>query len=264
MDQRSLDGFVSLRERAGIFLDFDGTLSEIVRLPGDARPAPGAPEALAALSGHFGVVAVVSGRSAHQLLEWLGPNVEIWGLHGAERTVDGEVVLSDAAAQHIGTMRKALSAALNGATDGPPGIVVEDKGAVVALHYRAATDRDSAERWLGELAQAIADRYGLIIAPGRLVLELRPPAGFSKKAVVIDRTKGAGLRAVAFAGDDLVDLPGFDALDELSSTLDGTLRVAVRSDESPPELLERADFIVDGPSGMVRFLEKLAELAGKA
>ena len=74
-------------ERAGLFLDFDGTLSHIVHRPSDARPIEGVKDALDELAGHYRAVAIVSGRSATELLEWLGPGVEIWGTHGAERAV---------------------------------------------------------------------------------------------------------------------------------------------------------------------------------
>ena len=69
--------------RSGIFLDFDGTLAEIVPLPGDARPLEGAVEVLQKLGRLYGVVAIVSGRSALELLDWLGPDIEIWGVHGS-------------------------------------------------------------------------------------------------------------------------------------------------------------------------------------
>ena len=60
-----------------------------------------------------------------------------------------------------------------------------------------------------------------------------------------------------FVGDDVVDLPAFDALDELARKGLTTLRVAVRSSEAPEELLERADVIVDGPVGVLGLLEDL-------
>jgi trehalose 6-phosphate phosphatase len=75
--------------------------------------------------------------------------------------------------------------------------------------------------------------------------------------VVSERARAAHLEAVMFVGDDTVDLPAFDALDELSEQGVATLRVAVRSDESPPELLERADVVVDGPPGVLDFLSRL-------
>lgn len=244
-------------------MDFDGTLSAIVETPDEARPATGAPEVLRFLAERFAVVAVVSGRPASQLLEWLGPEVEIWGLHGAERVSAGEVKLSEDAASYAATMRQVLNEARAAAANGPEGVLVEDKGVVVGLHYRKARDRKEAERWLLELAGNLSVAHDLRVAPGRLVLELRPPVEFSKKAVVLRRTREAGLRAVAFAGDDLVDLPGFDALDELSEAGLETLRIAVGSEEAPRALMDRADIAVDGPSGLVTLMNELVQLAGR-
>lgn len=243
---------------AGLFLDFDGTLSEIVHIPSDARPLPGTKEILTDLSERYALVTIVSGRSAGQLLEWLGPTIEIWGVHGAERTVGGSVALTERAAPYrelMETVRREAAERMKGLR--LPGISLEDKGVMLSLHFRAADDRDRAMRELDELARDLANRHGLLRAGGRLAYELRPPIGFSKAAVVLERSREAGLTAAAFFGDDRVDLPGFDALDILAEEGVATVRVAVDSDEAPPELLERADLVVDGPSGALEILGRL-------
>lgn len=261
--ERTLEAFAARAGDAGLFLDFDGTLSDIVRLPGDARPVEGAAQILTELANVLSVVAIVSGRSAHQLLEWLGPDVEIWGLHGAQRSVDGQVVLSPEASQHEDRMRVVLEEARAAVREaGRDGVVVEDKGVVIGLHYRAANDRGSSGRWVKALAERLAEEHGVVVAPGRLVLELRAPVEFSKQTVVLRRIRETGLTAAAFAGDDVVDLPGFDALDMLEDQLEASLRIAVESEEAPPELLERADVVVPGPAGMMDLLRELVSLTG--
>lgn len=259
MDDSLLERFVARRETAGIFLDFDGTLSHIVHLPGDARPVEGAPEVLAELAHFYGLVAVVSGRSAHDLLEWLGPDIEIWGVHGAERTMDGTVVLSDRAEPFQDLMQRVKDeAAEQMAATGLKGIYLEDKGVMAGLHFRAAEDVGRAERELDAIAESLAEKHGLLRAGGRLAFELRPPEEFSKAAVVLDRSRELGLNAGVFVGDDRIDLPGYDALDLLAAEGDFTcLKIAVDSDEAPAELLERADIIVDGPSDAVDLLRRL-------
>jgi trehalose 6-phosphate phosphatase len=251
-----LHPFVSRPESAGIFLDFDGTLSEIVHVPSHARPAEGAAELLRDLARRYAVVAIVSGRSAHELLDWLGPEVEIWGAHGAQRATEGRIELSPVVAPYRGLMRgvfeEAAAAAQRLALEG---VVVEDKDVMVGLHFRNATELERARVELDALAGDLAERHGLIRAGGRLAYELRPPVQLTKATVVSERARG--LSAVAFAGDDRVDLPGFDALDELAAGGAATLRIAVRSDEAPPELLERADVVVDGPAGAIRLLRRL-------
>jgi trehalose 6-phosphate phosphatase len=253
-----LEPLLAAPEKSGIFLDFDGTLSEIVFVPSDARPLPGVRETLARLADRFKVVAVVSGRSARQLLEWLGPDTEIWGTHGAERAVAGRIELSEAAAPYKDLMRQVFVEAQQHMADlALEGTVIEDKTVMVGLHFRAARDRERAQHALDELAAGLADKYGLRRAGGRLAYELRPPVDLSKADVVFTRSVEESLTAVAFAGDDRVDLPAFDALDRLRNDDVATLRIGVRSDEAPVELLERADVIVDGPTGLLDLLRRL-------
>ena len=256
MSDDLLDPFLARPERAGIFLDFDGTLSEIVRVPSEARPLEGAAALLARLARRYAVVAIVSGRSAHELVEWLGPDVEIWGVHGAQRAVGGVVALSPRARPYESLMRRVHEeASARVAELGLDGAIVEDKAVMVTLHYRAAADPARAARALEELARELGGRHGLTSVPGRASYELRPPVDFTKAAVIRERSEE--LEAVAFAGDDAVDLPGFDALDELAERGVATLRIAVASDEAPPALLERADVVVDGPPGAIELLRRL-------
>jgi len=253
-----VEPFVSSPESAGLFLDFDGTLSEIVRVPSDARPVDGAQQRLAALSARLRLVAVVSGRAAGQLLEWLGPEVEIWGIHGAERSRNGIVELSDRAVPYSELMDRVRKEAERRVEQlDMPGVLVEDKRVMIGLHYRAASDIESARRALDDLVAELAEGYGLLRAGGRLAFELRPPIEFSKAQVVTQRAHETSLKAAAFVGDDLVDLPAFDALDALAEEGVATLRVGVDSSEAPPELLERADLVVEGPAGVVGFLDRL-------
>ena len=245
-------------EKAGIFLDFDGTLSEIVRIPSDARPIAGAREVLEELGRKYALVAIISGRSAQELLTWLGDGIEIWGVHGAETVSGGVVHLSPRAEPHRELMHTVCEEARArvGAL-GIEGLLVEDKTVMVGLHFRAAPDQEAARRLLDEIAAGLAGEYGLRRAGGRLAFELRPPEDFSKGSVVLDRARQEGLSAALFVGDDRVDLPGFDALDALASEGMTTVRVAVASGEAPKELLDRADIVVDGPTGALELLQRL-------
>ena len=81
--------FIERPGRSAVLLDFDGTLSPIVDVPAEARPLPGASEALAALAARFAVVAVVSGRPASFLEPLLPPGVIISGIYGLETVRDG-------------------------------------------------------------------------------------------------------------------------------------------------------------------------------
>lgn len=245
---------------AGIFLDFDGTLSDIVERPSDARPHADATEVLNSLAAVFRAVTIVSGRSAHQLVDWLGPDLDIWGVHGAERSGPGSsrVELSPVAAPFAETMQRVREEAERAVeTLGLAGVIVEDKAVMVGLHYRAARDPATARQALDDLAAELTERHGLWRGHGRLAFELRPPVELSKGRVVRQVAREKVLAAAVFCGDDVVDLPGFSALDELEREGKTVLRVAVDSAEAPRDLLARADLVVDGPTGTLEFLRSL-------
>jgi trehalose 6-phosphate phosphatase len=245
----------------GLFMDFDGTLSEIVARPQDARPLPAVPGLLSELGDRFAVVAIVSGRSARELARWLGSGIEVWGLHGAEHAAGGTVEVAEVVRPFLATIRAARDEAIASFERlGLAGCIVEDKGAMVGLHFRDSPDPGRAEGEIVRIARELADRHGLVVVPGRMVLELRPPVDLTKRDVVERRARELALDAACFIGDDTVDLPGYDALDTLQAAGATCVRVAVRSAESPPTLIERADVVVEGPSGVVELLGELIRL----
>ena len=135
---------------------------------------------------------------------------------------------------------------------------VEDKGAAVAVHYRGAPDHVAARVALTGSLAPIADAEEMELVPGKMVLELMPTDRPRKGGAVLRLADELALRGVLFAGDDVADLEAFEAVDRLA--FQGTLgiRVAVRGPETPTALLEGADVIVDGPSGLVDLLRALA------
>jgi trehalose 6-phosphate phosphatase len=237
------------RHRAGAFLDFDGTLSEIVASPDRATLAPRAAEQLTRLAHEWALVAVVSGRPAVQLRRLVAvPGVEVFGLYGLAEEDATEGV------------RAAVTAAIEDAERAArevPGALVERKGASVAIHYRLAGHTGHAERRLTAAAETIGRRHGLKVLPGRMVLELAPPDVPGKGAVVLREVHRRALTGCLFAGDDRADLDAFAALDGLKDQAVTTVKVAIRSEEAPAELLESADLVVDGPAGLIRLLQAL-------
>jgi trehalose 6-phosphate phosphatase len=107
---------------------------------------------------------------------------------------------------------------------------------------------------------AEAERDGLAVHWGRKVLEVRPPVEFDKGRAVRSLVERASARAALFAGDDTTDLDAFDALRRLEEegALETTVLVGVRSDEGPPEIVDRADLVVDGVEGFTLVLAALA------
>ncbi|HEY8060285.1 MAG TPA: trehalose-phosphatase [Acidimicrobiales bacterium] len=233
-----------------VVLDYDGTLSPIVADAAAALPEQGVPELLARLRDRLGLVAVVSGRPIDFLAPLLPPGLVLAGLYGLELAVD------DQRLDHpqSGNWREVVDDVAGRAeVRGPAGVVVERKGLSLTLHYRTAPDQEAAT---AAYAAEEAHRSGLVARPARMSWELHPPIEVDKGTAVLDLADD--FAAVVFAGDDVGDLPGFDALDELAERGVATLRIAVESPEAPPELLDRADVVVDGPGGLVTLLESLA------
>jgi trehalose 6-phosphate phosphatase len=214
---------------AGIFLDVDGTLAPIVERAEDARVPDETKRALEALVPRYACVACVSGRAALDARRLVGVDGIIYaGSHGAELLVPGEdePEIAPAFAEWAPRVREFVDSQDTGK------LRIEYKGAIVALHWRGAEEEEGR-------AREIADRAnGFVTHWGRKVLEIRPPVEVNKGQVVRELITRYGLRAALFAGDDATDLDAFDALP------DG-VRVGVRSDEGPPEIVERADLVVD-------------------
>lgn len=234
----------------GIFADFDGTLSEIVDDPSAAVPVEGLEAVLEALVQRYGRVGVISGRPVSFLTERLPvPGLVLAGLYGLEIMRDGQVTEHPSA----GVWREAVADVVAAASgSGPPGMRTEPKGVSVTLHYRTRPEIAD-EVW--SFARSQAQRSGLVARPARMSVELHPPVPLSKGTALAELTEG--LSAVLFVGDDVGDLEAFDQLDDLERRGCAALRCAVRSDESPLELLERADIICNGPADVRELLEAL-------
>jgi trehalose 6-phosphate phosphatase len=229
----------------GIFLDFDGTLSEIVARPDLARPAGGANSVLAGIVVRHDIVAVVSGRPADEVRSLIDiPGIEVFGHYGIE-------------GKHLDMDHDEVRSEVEKAAALATGAWVEDKGASLAVHYRGAPDPLEAERLLRPALEAIADRRGLGILPGKMVLELAPGDAPGKGAVVRREARARSLRGCLYAGDDLADLAAFDALDMLATDGIVTVKVAVRSEETPEELVARADLVAERPQGLMELLARL-------
>ncbi|MFJ8199878.1 trehalose-phosphatase [Streptomyces sp. NPDC096152] len=265
--QAGRDGLAAILARprsAVIALDFDGTLAPIVPDPDQARAHPEAVPAIAALAPKVAAVAVVTGRPADVAVRHGGfagvPGLEhlvVLGHYGAERweAATGTVT---APPPHPGVA--AVRAELPGLLDrvgAGHGTWVEEKGRSVAVHTRRADDPQAAFELLREPLTDLAARHGLIVEPGRMVLELRPP-GMDKGVALLDYARDVAATSVLYAGDDLGDLSAFATVDKLRS--DGVPGLLVCSGSSEvTELAERADLVVDGPAGVVALLRELAE-----
>jgi trehalose 6-phosphate phosphatase len=244
-----LGPIVSRASDGGILLDFDGTLSPIVDDPAAARPLPGVTDALEELTQHYRLVGVLSGRPVAFLEPLLPAGMVLSGLYGLEVLRDGQRTDHPFA----GSWREAIEDVVRCSVSlGPPGMQVEPKGLSLTLHYRSRPELAGAVR---EWAAAQAARSGLLARPARMSIELHPPIS-TDKGTALDAL-AEGLAAVCYVGDDLGDLPAFDALDRLTGSTVHTLRVAVGSAETPATLLQRADLVLGGPAEVLSLLRSL-------
>jgi trehalose 6-phosphate phosphatase len=243
---------------AAVLCDFDGTLAPIVADPERAEPLAQAMSVLTELVARFAVVAVVSGRPVSFLAERLGevgPALRLYGGYGAEWLAEGSLGRAPQLEEWAEPLAEVLAAARR---EAPAGLGIEDKGFALTLHWRRAPETGA---WAARFAARWAKRTGLAMAPGRRAVELRAPLGVDKGTVT--EQLAAGCSAACFAGDDAGDLAAFDALDRLSGRGLAAVRMAVADEESPPELLERADVVVGGPAEALAVLGALAAASAR-
>jgi trehalose 6-phosphate phosphatase len=232
----SLDRLRGAPERAAILLDVDGTLAPIVERPEDAAVPEETRAVLRDLVTRYALVAAVTGRPGALGRELVGvEGLDVVGSHGLELDPG-----ADEWRERLQEFQRTV--------DWP----VEDKGLGLSYHYRTHEDPARARAELEEVAER-ARNAGLRARFGRMVLELLPPLDANKGTAVRALLEGPRLTRALFAGDDTTDLDAFGALEELEVGV----KVAVASDEAPPELLARADVVVAGPAGLIELLRTL-------
>jgi len=248
---------------AAILLDIDGTLAPIVDLAADAHVPESTRQLLIAVADRYGLVACVSGRRASEARAMVSiGTITYLGSHGVELLRSGwtEARL-DAAVSDWARRIQEFGRDADTADTRKLRVRLEDKGAIVAFHWRGAPDEQAAQRAVQEIADR-AEQAGLTTHWGRKVLEVRPPVPFDKGAGVrrlLDES-GSQITAAMYVGDDMTDLDAFRALGELvaEGRLTRGVRVGVQSEEGPSEITEEADVVVDGPQGVRELLTLLS------
>ena len=199
----------------------DGTLLEIAPTPDAVRVDDHLTQLLGDVAHALdGAVALVSGRAIAALDQLFAPRR--WpaaGLHGLERRDAGGRLHRHAPARQRLDRARLTMLYLAART---PGILLEDKGVAIAVHYRAAPEIEpTLRRTLAEVAAELAPDYHLL--EGKQVFELKPAAATKADAVraFMNEAPFAGRRPI-YVGDDVTDLDGFAAVERV-----GGLSVAV-------------------------------------
>lgn len=245
-----------------ILSDLDGTLAPIVARPELVEVPQRTRAALERIAARFGLCAIVTGRRPEEAREIVGlDGIAYAGNHGFELLEPGaeRSVPSPAIEAHAGAVAEFVAGGVDAEELGRDGVRIEDKGPIVALHWRGAADEPAAERAVARI-EAEARSQGLRTHTGRKVLELRPEVSIDKGVAIGDLLDGADVKRAMYAGDDRTDIDGFRALGRLrdAGALERVLRVGVRSPEGPADLIEAADLAVAGPEELAELFELLA------
>ncbi|MBX6765923.1 MAG: trehalose-phosphatase [Actinomadura rubrobrunea] len=268
------DGLNAIRENPGgavLGFDFDGTLAPIVDDPAAARAHPRAAAALARLAPRVGALLIVTGRPAAVAVEYGGldgvDGLVVLGQYGLERWESGALTAPEPP-PGVAEARAKLPEVIK-AANAPEATYIEDKGQALAVHTRRCPEPQVALDRLRGVLEALAERTGLTVEPGRFVLELRPPGmdkGMALRRFVAEaRAARSGAGPAPSAGE----FPGAGqgghapnaAIDALRA--EGVPGVKVCSGSAEvTALAERADLVVDGPEGVVRFIDALADSLG--
>lgn len=199
---------------SAFFLDVDGTLLAIATTPASVTVDPGLPRLLARLqSATGGALALISGRAIAALDRLFAPlRLPAAGQHGAERRdADGAIHAHAIHASGLGEAR-AAARAFSGSH---PGVLVEDKGLSLAVHFRQAPGAEAALRTL--LEGVVAGSGGeLALQPGKMVFEIKP-AGRDKGSAIAEFMAEPPFRGrvPVFIGDDVTDEYGFAMVNDL-------------------------------------------------
>ncbi len=257
----ALEPLRSNPSRSAVLLDIDGTLAPIVQHAADASVPEATRQLLIAVVKRYGLVACVSGRRASEARAMVSIGaISYLGSHGAELLRAGwtEAKLDPGLEDWARRIHE-----FGHEVDTPElrrrRVRMEDKGAIIAFHWRGAPDEQAAEAAIDTIAER-AKAAGLRTHAGRKVLEVRPPVRIDKGAGVTALLENADIDVAMYVGDDATDLDAFRALEALaeSGRLQRAIRVGVSSEDGPAAIQSEADVVVEGTEGVQELLSMLA------
>lgn len=252
---------------AGVFSDFDGTLSEIAPTPDAAVPFPGAAEALDRVARLVDVAGIITGRGVGDVRsKVVADNLVVVGNHGLEwfehgQHVDHEAGLAaeQAIADTLAATRRRLAEETS-----ITHMLWENKRLTASIHYRNVDDPVEVGMKLLPIVEEEARARGLRVSGGKMLVELRPSVVVSKGTALEQIVRTRGLASAIFFGDDVTDVDGFRALHRLRDEQDlRSVAIAIRSADVHPEVIEESDVVLESVADTVAVLRRIADLLGE-
>ncbi len=247
-----------IRQRPlGLMSDIDGRLSPIVSRPEEAT----VPEAIRTLLRQLvakGVkVGLITGRSLETARRMVGLEDAAYAAeHGLSVWLDGRQETAPGLAEYEALAREAEHD-LRAVCDAISGVQVENKGALLAVHYRRAGDPAAARKAVLAAVERSQAGRRFRAQEGRMVIELRPPLEVDKGTALEALAERLSIRGVVCLGDDITDIDMFAAARRLRGGGLTVGTVAVAGDEAAPEVAEAADYAVKGVAGVSRLLREM-------
>ncbi len=260
-DKRPWARLVAWREyprSVAILTDIDGTLAPIAPTPAEAFVPEELKKLLAELDKKYLLVAGVSGRKTEEARALIGlGHMTYFGNHGFEIMREGEIEIISEALPYMEKIEE-LEKLSHDELD-PLGAFVEDKGITASVHFRNVPP-EIGEKCV-EFVKEHGERLGLRITVGRGIVEARPPIKTDKGTAVRTLVEEHKPKRAMFLGDDTTDLDAFRELAKLreEGVLEEILRVGVKSEEGPPEIVAEADIAVEGVEGVGEVLRALLD-----
>jgi trehalose 6-phosphate phosphatase len=207
--------FARRLDQCAILLDIDGTLLDLAPTPREVWVPPGLARTLnGLLEKTGGALALVSGRSLNDIdLIFAPEQFPAVGGHGAEMRISGD---NESVATHAPPLDKELKRRLAAIAKLSPGILLEDKGYSLALHYRLAPHAEKAIYEAVSLIRADLPNAPIEVLPGKCVCEIKH-SGFNKATGVLElmaHEPFKGRRPI-FIGDDVTDESVFALMPDL-------------------------------------------------
>jgi trehalose 6-phosphate phosphatase len=247
----------------GLALDIDGTLSPIAPTPEEARLYPGVTSLLERAREHAHV-AIMTGRAIDDGAGIVNVDgLTYIGTHGLEWS-DGlpwlhpvhvmpEVLQYYEPGKYLlDLVEKQLSRL--------PGVIVQRKRIGGSIHYRLAPNPAETRQELLTLLEQPARRVNMSLSEGKQIIEIRVPLPVNKGQALRQFAQRFGLQAIVFAGDDRTDLDAVQEIERMRKEGITALAIVVQHPDTLPELLQRADIVVQKVPGMVDLLREMVEM----